>query len=57
MRTRVLITGTGAICAAGAQPETIWEAVCTGRSAVALIRQWNGARVPAWGHIIDPPAG
>ncbi len=46
MKTRVLITGTGAICAAGAQPEAIWRAVCSGRSALAPVRQWNGAREP-----------
>jgi len=45
--TRVLITGAGAICAAGSSSEGIWEAARTGRSALAPIRQWDASGWPA----------
>jgi 3-oxoacyl-[acyl-carrier-protein] synthase I len=38
---RVLVTGTGAICAAGKSPGEIWDAVCKGRSAIRRIEQWD----------------
>jgi 3-oxoacyl-[acyl-carrier-protein] synthase-1 len=38
---RIVITGTGAVCAAGMEPEAILEAVRAGRSAVAPITQWD----------------
>ena len=37
----IVITGLGAVCGAGLAPETIWDAVRSGRSAVAPIRQWD----------------
>ncbi len=43
---RVVITGTGAVCAAGRDPAAILEAVRDGRSAIAPIRQWDTARWP-----------
>lgn len=49
--TKVVITGVGAICAAGKSPDEIWEAVRAGRSAIAPIQQWDTSRVSA------PPAG
>ena len=49
--TKVVITGVGAICAAGESPDAIWEAVRAGRSAIAPIQQWDASRVSA------PPAG
>ncbi|HVO25444.1 MAG TPA: beta-ketoacyl synthase N-terminal-like domain-containing protein [Candidatus Margulisiibacteriota bacterium] len=49
--TRVTITGAGAICGAGKDPDAIWEVVRAGRSAIAPIRQWEAAGVPL------PPAG
>jgi 3-oxoacyl-[acyl-carrier-protein] synthase-1 len=45
-RSRVLITGTGAVCAAGRDPATILEAVRAGRSAIAPIRQWDASAWP-----------
>jgi 3-oxoacyl-[acyl-carrier-protein] synthase I len=45
-KPRVVITGTGAVCAAGRDPRTILDAVCAGRSAIAPIRQWDVARWP-----------
>ena len=41
MSARVVVTGSGAICAAGKSPEEIWEAVWTGRSAIRPIQQWD----------------
>ena len=38
---RVLITGLGAVCAAGTDPESIWNAVCDGQSAMAPVTQWD----------------
>jgi 3-oxoacyl-[acyl-carrier-protein] synthase-1 len=39
--TRVLVTGTGAVCGAGRTPDEILDAVLAGRSAIAPIRQWD----------------
>lgn len=39
--SRILITGTGAVCGAGKTPEAIFEAVCEGRSAIHPIEQWD----------------
>jgi 3-oxoacyl-(acyl-carrier-protein) synthase len=41
MSARVVVTGSGAICAAGKSPEEIWEAAWTGRSAIRRIQQWD----------------
>jgi 3-oxoacyl-[acyl-carrier-protein] synthase-1 len=41
MSARVVVTGSGAICAAGKSPEEIWEAAWTGRSAIRPIQQWD----------------
>jgi 3-oxoacyl-[acyl-carrier-protein] synthase-1 len=43
---RVVITGTGAVCAAGRDAASILEAVRAGRSAIAPIRQWDASRWP-----------
>jgi 3-oxoacyl-[acyl-carrier-protein] synthase-1 len=45
-RSRVLITGTGAVCAAGRDPGAILEAVRAGRSAIVPIRQWDASAWP-----------
>ncbi len=45
--TSVVITGAGAICAAGKSPEEIWEAACAGQSAIAPIQQWDSSGWPA----------
>ena len=39
--TRVLITGTGAVCGAGRTPDEILDAVQAGRSVISPIRQWD----------------
>jgi 3-oxoacyl-[acyl-carrier-protein] synthase-1 len=44
---RILITGAGAVCGAGLTVEDIWEAVKTGRSAIAPISQWDSSGWPA----------
>ena len=37
----VIITGAGALCAAGKHPDEIWDAICAGRSALSPVRQWD----------------
>jgi 3-oxoacyl-[acyl-carrier-protein] synthase-1 len=46
MSDRVVVTGSGAICAAGKSPVEIWDAVRTGRSAIRPIQQWDTSRWP-----------
>ena len=46
MSARVVVTGSGAICAAGKSPEEIWEAAWTGRSAIRPIQQWDTSGWP-----------
>ena len=46
MSARVVVTGSGAICAAGKSPAEIWEAVRTGRSAIRPIQQWDTSSWP-----------
>ena len=43
---QVAITGCGAVCGSGLSPESIWEAVCQGRSAIKEIRSWDAHRWP-----------
>ena len=38
---RVLVTGSGAVCGAGMSPGEIFDAVRSGRSAIAPITQWD----------------
>jgi len=38
---KVVVTGTGAVCAAGMTPDEILDAVVAGRSAIAPITQWD----------------
>ncbi len=38
---RILITGSGAICAAGRSPAEIWETLQSGRSAIGPIALWD----------------
>lgn len=45
--SRIVITGTGAVCGAGLTVDEIWEAVKTGRSAIAPISQWDSSGWPA----------
>jgi 3-oxoacyl-(acyl-carrier-protein) synthase len=41
MNRRIVITGTGAVCGAGRDPETIFASIAEGRSAIALIEGWE----------------
>jgi 3-oxoacyl-(acyl-carrier-protein) synthase len=45
-RQRVVITGTGAVCAAGRDPVAILETVRSGRSAIGPIQQWDASAWP-----------
>jgi 3-oxoacyl-[acyl-carrier-protein] synthase-1 len=45
-RQKVVITGTGAVCAAGMQPQDILDVVLGGRTAIAPIRQWDTSQWP-----------
>ena len=44
---RVIVTGHGAICAAGKSPDQIWDAVLGGRTAIRPIQQWDTSGWPA----------
>jgi 3-oxoacyl-[acyl-carrier-protein] synthase-1 len=46
MSGRVVVTGSGAICAAGKTPGEIWDAVSTGRPAIRPIQQWDTSGWP-----------
>jgi len=39
--SRVVVTGTGAVCGAGTSPEQILDAVLAGRSSIRPITQWD----------------
>jgi 3-oxoacyl-[acyl-carrier-protein] synthase-1 len=45
-KPRVVITGTGAVCAAGKQPQEILDAVRAGRCSIGPIRQWDTSGWP-----------
>ena len=45
-RPRIVFTGSGAICGAGTSVDSIWEAVCEGRSSVGPIVQWDAEDWP-----------
>ena len=44
--SKVVVTGTGAVCGAGMSPEDILDAIVAGRSAIAPIKQWDTAGWP-----------
>jgi 3-oxoacyl-[acyl-carrier-protein] synthase-1 len=44
--SRVVITGSGAVCGAGTHPAAIWDALATGRSAIAPIQAWDAGGWP-----------
>ena len=54
-RPKIVVTGAGALCAAGKDPAQIWDAVRAGRSALSPIRQWDTAGWPRHigGEIVD----
>jgi len=45
-KPRIVVTGTGAVCAAGMRPDAILDALRAGRSAIGPIRQWDTAGWP-----------
>ena len=45
-KSSVVVTGMGAVCAAGMTPDDILDAVSAGRSAIAPITQWDTAGWP-----------
>ncbi len=45
-RPRLVITSAGAVCAAGRTLESVWEALCQGRSAINPISQWDASGWP-----------
>src|SRR4030095_14352356 len=44
--SKVVVTGTGAVCGAGMSPDDILDAAVAGRSAIAPITQWDTAGWP-----------
>jgi 3-oxoacyl-[acyl-carrier-protein] synthase-1 len=44
--SRIVITGTGAVCGAGASIDAIWNAIQSGQSAIGPIRSWDASRWP-----------
>jgi 3-oxoacyl-[acyl-carrier-protein] synthase-1 len=47
MKSRILITGTGAVCGAGLTVDAIWDAVCVGKSAINPIQAWEATQWPS----------
>jgi 3-oxoacyl-[acyl-carrier-protein] synthase-1 len=43
---RIVITGTGAVCASGLGTDVVWEALLTGRSGIGPIRNWDATAWP-----------
>ena len=46
VQPRIFVTGTGAVCASGRQPERILAAVAAGDSSIAPIGQWDVSQWP-----------
>lgn len=44
MSRRVVVTGSGALCAAGAHCADIWAAACAGHSALTTLSDWGASR-------------
>jgi 3-oxoacyl-(acyl-carrier-protein) synthase len=43
---RIVVTGLGAVCGAGLAIEEIWNAIQTGKTAIAPLKQWDASRWP-----------
>jgi len=54
-KPQIVVTGTGAVCAAGMRPDAILDAVRAGRSAIGPVRQWDttGWPVQCAGEVAD----
>ena len=52
---KIVITGTGAVCASGMEPQAILAEVLAGRSAIGPIKQWDtsGWPVSQAGEVVD----
>jgi 3-oxoacyl-[acyl-carrier-protein] synthase-1 len=46
-KSRIFITGLGAVCGAGRTIDSIWDAVRTGHSAIGPLTQWKFDKCPA----------
>ncbi|HSH17719.1 MAG TPA: beta-ketoacyl synthase N-terminal-like domain-containing protein [Verrucomicrobiae bacterium] len=44
--TRIVITGTGAVCGSGLDVDSIWDAIVNGRSAIKEISSWDAGNWP-----------
>lgn len=45
-KRKIVFTGLGAVCGAGLSVDEIWNAVVSGKSAIAPIEQWDASRWP-----------
>ncbi len=52
---KIVITGSGAVCAAGMDPQAILDAVLAGRSAIGPVKQWDTTGWPMReaGEVVD----
>ncbi len=52
---KIVITGSGAVCAAGMDPQAILDAVLAGRSAIGPVKQWDTTGWPmgSAGEVVD----
>jgi 3-oxoacyl-[acyl-carrier-protein] synthase II len=46
MKDRILVTGMGAVCGTGRDPEALLDAIVNGRSAIAPIKGWDTTGCP-----------
>lgn len=44
--TRIVITGSGAVCGSGLDIDSIWDAIINGRSAITEISSWDAGQWP-----------
>src|SRR5262245_23398561 len=44
--SRIVITGTGAVCGAGLTVDDIWNSILSGKSAIHTIQSWEASRWP-----------
>lgn len=47
MSDRLVVTGNGVVCAAGGTPAAVWDAVHSGRSAIAPVQAWDASSLSA----------
>ena len=44
--SKIFVTGVGTICAAGTEPDAVWETVRSGRTALGAVTQWDTTAWP-----------